>query len=170
VLSSPRPDSGKAVGTLRPDSAKAVGTPRPDSGKAVGTPRPDSGKAVGTPRPERGFKADAQGRAAEGLAEAALVADGWVVLGRRVRTALGELDMVAERDGMLAFIEVKARPSLREAAFALQPRQRRRLEAAAECWLAENPGHGTAGMRFDVLLVAADGTVRRIADAFRPGD
>ncbi len=78
--------------------------------------------------------------------------------------------MVAEKDGMLAFIEVKARPSFREAAFALQPRQRARLVAAAECWLAENPGHSAAGMRFDVILVAADGAVRRIADAFRVGD
>ena len=75
--------------------------------------------------------------------------------------------MVAEREGLLAFVEVKARPSLAEAAFALSPRQRARLIAAAECWIAENPGHGAAGVRFDVLLVAADGTVRRIADAFR---
>ena len=41
---------------------------------------------------------------------------------------------------------------------------------AAEAWLAANPGHGAAGMRFDVLVVAADGTTRRIADAFRIGD
>ena len=127
-------------------------------------------QAVGTLRPARGFRADATGRAAEGLAEAALARDGWVVLGRRVRTPAGELDLVAEREGLLAFIEVKARPSFREAAFALQPRQRARLVAAAECWLADNPGHGAAGIRFDVLLVAADGAVRRIADAFRPGD
>jgi putative endonuclease len=31
-----------------------------------------------------------------------------------------------------------------------------------------NPGHGGAGMRFDVVLVDAAGRVRRIADAFRP--
>jgi putative endonuclease len=78
--------------------------------------------------------------------------------------------LVAERGGLLAFVEVKARPSLTEAAFALGPRQRARLTAAAECWLAEHPGHGAAGIRFDVLLVAADSTVRRIADAFRLGD
>ena len=119
-------------------------------------------------RPARGFRAQAAGRAAEALAEAALV--GWTMLGRRVRTPAGELDLVAERDGLLAFIEVKARPSLRDAAFALQPRQRARLAAAAECWLAANPGHGAAGMRFDVMLVAADGTVRRIANAWRVGD
>ena len=126
--------------------------------------------ALSSPRPERGFRAEAAGRAAEALAEAALVADGWAVLGRRVRTPGGELDLVVECEGLLAFVEVKARPSLRDAALALQPRQRARLVMAAECWLAENPGHGAAGMRFDVLLVAADGSVRRIKDAFRPGD
>jgi putative endonuclease len=41
---------------------------------------------------------------------------------------------------------------------------------AGECWLADHPGHGAAGIRFDLLLVAADGTVRRITDAFRAGD
>lgn len=98
------------------------------------------------------------------------MAEGWAVLARRVRTPAGEIDMIAERDGLLTFIEVKARPSFAEAAFALGARQRARLLAAAECWLAANPGHGAAGMRFDVLLVAADGAIRRIADAFRLGD
>jgi putative endonuclease len=118
----------------------------------------------------RGARADAAGRCAEDAAEAALAAAGWAVLARRVRTEAGEIDLVAEREGLLAFIEVKARPSLAEAAAALGPRQRARLVAAAECWLAENPGRGSAGVRFDVLLVAADGAVRRIADAFRLGD
>jgi putative endonuclease len=118
----------------------------------------------------RGTRAEVSGRTAEDVAAAALLRDGWAVLARRVRTPAGELDLVAEREGLLAFVEVKARPSLSEAALALGPRQRARLLAAAECWLAENPGHGAAGMRFDLLLVATDGTVRRIADAFRLGD
>lgn len=101
---------------------------------------------------------------------AALEREGWVVLGRRVRTPAGELDLIVEREALLAFVEVKARPSLSEAAWALGPRQRARLLAAAEWWLGEHPGHSAAGVRFDVLLVAADGTVRRIADAFRVGD
>ena len=118
----------------------------------------------------RGVRADTAGRSAEDAAAAALAQQGWTILARRARTPAGELDLVAEQAGLLAFIEVKARPSLTEAAHALGPRQRARLTAAAECWLAENPGHGAAGIRFDVLLVAADGTVRRIADAFRLGD
>ncbi len=120
-----------------------------------------------TPRTLRGGRAHAAGLTGEEAAAAALRRDGWTVLARRARTAAGEIDMVAERDGLLAFVEVKARPSFSEAAYALGPKQRARLTAAAECWLAENPGHGAAGIRFDVLLVAADGAVRRVADAFR---
>jgi len=115
----------------------------------------------------RGRRAYAAGQGAEARAAEALTAEGWALLGQRIRTEAGEIDLIAEREGLLAFIEVKARPSLAEAAFALGPRQRARLVAAADAWLAANPGHGTAGMRFDVMLVAADGTIRRIADAFR---
>jgi putative endonuclease len=64
-------------------------------------------------------------------------------------------------------IEVKARPTLAEAASALGPRQRTRLLAAAEILLGDNPGWGRAGIRFDVLLVDESGRVRHIADAFR---
>lgn len=96
--------------------------------------------------------------------------EGWRVLARRARTKAGELDLVAEREGLLAFIEVKARGTLAAAALALQPRQRERLLAGAEAWLATNPGHGAAGVRFDVMLVDPAGRVRRIADAFRLGD
>jgi putative endonuclease len=118
--------------------------------------------------PEIRRAADSRGRHAEHRAAAALEAEGWSVLARRARTGAGELDLIAERDGLLAFVEVKARATLAEAAFALGPAQRRRLAAAAEAWLAHNPGHGGAGMRFDVVLVDAAGRVRRIADAFRP--
>lgn len=118
-------------------------------------------------RPERGRAAQAGGVAAEEAACAALVAEGWTVLGRRLRTAAGEVDVVAERDGLVAFIEVKARPSLADAAHALGARQRARLLAAAEILLGENPAWGQAGARFDVLLVDAAGRVRRVADAFR---
>lgn len=101
------------------------------------------------------------------LAEAALVQDGWTVLGRRLRTAVGEIDLIAERDGLLVFAEVKARADLATAALALGERQRRRLLAAAEIVLAAHPDWGASGIRFDVLLVDRLGRVRRIVDAFR---
>jgi putative endonuclease len=117
----------------------------------------------------RGAVAHRLGHDAEAVAAVALRRDGWTILAERHRNAGGELDLIAEKDSLLAFIEVKARPSLRDAAYALTPRQQGRLMRAAEAWLAAHPGHGAAGMRFDVILVAADGTARRIADAFRLG-
>ncbi len=120
-----------------------------------------------TARPARGRTAQRLGVAAEDAASAALERDGWTVLARRLRTAAGEIDLVAERDGLLAFVEVKARPTLSGAATALGARQRMRLLAAAEIALAANPAWGRAGVRFDVLVVDAAGQVRRIADAFR---
>jgi putative endonuclease len=115
----------------------------------------------------RGGRAHALGVHAEAMACAALKRDGWHVLGQRLRTKAGEVDLVAERNGVLAIVEVKARPKLADAAAAVSPRQRARLLAAAEILLAENPDWGAAGVRFDVLVVDAAGQVRRIADAFR---
>jgi putative endonuclease len=123
-----------------------------------------------TERQQRGRRAHARGVSAEAAAGAALETDGWVVLARRLRTEAGEVDMLAERDGVLAVVEVKARPNLADAAAAVSPRQRARLLAAAEIVLAEHPDWGAAGVRFDILVVDAAGRVRRIADAFRLGD
>jgi putative endonuclease len=115
----------------------------------------------------RGRRAQAGGVDAEARACAALADVGWRVLGRRVRTAAGEIDVVAEREGVVAFVEVKSRPTLSDAAFALTPRQQARLLDAAEILLGENPDWGRAGVRFDLIVVDAAGAVRRIADAFR---
>jgi putative endonuclease len=98
---------------------------------------------------------------------AALRGDGWTVLGQRLRTPAGEIDIVSDRAGLLAIVEVKRRATLAEAAFALSARQQARLMAAAEILLAAHPDWGHAGVRFDVMLVDAAGRVRRIADAFR---
>lgn len=124
-------------------------------------------KALAAPRKQA---AEARGRYAETLVESRLRAEGWQALARRCRTPAGEIDLVMEREGLLAFIEVKRRASLLEAAHALSGRQRGRLWAAAECWCAANPGHGAAGIRFDLLLVDDEGRMRRIADAFRGGE
>lgn len=98
---------------------------------------------------------------------AILEAEGWTILGNRLRTVAGEVDLVAEKAGLLAIIEVKHRPTLSGAAVSLSARQRARLLAAGEILLAEHPQWGRAGVRFDLLIVDALGAVRRIADAFR---
>jgi putative endonuclease len=120
-----------------------------------------------TERAGRRHAAERRGRDAEARAAAALEQAGWRILGTRVRTPLGELDLIAEQDGLVAFLEVKCRATAAEAAFSVSERQRRRIVAAAETWLAAHPDAAHAGVRFDVLVVDAAGHVRRIADAFR---
>jgi putative endonuclease len=104
---------------------------------------------------------------AEMAACRALERDGFSVLARRLRTAAGEIDIVAATPDLLSIVEVKARQTLADAAFALGPRQQARLLAAAEIVLAEHPDWARQGMRFDLIVVDAAGTIRRICDAFR---
>jgi putative endonuclease len=119
---------------------------------------------TGIPPTRNGYM---RGVVAETAACAALEHDGWTILARRLRTAAGEIDVVAARKDLLAIVEVKARPTLAEAAFSLGARQKARLLAAAEIALAEHPDWMREGMRFDLMVVDAAGNVRRIADAFR---
>ncbi len=121
-------------------------------------------------RRTRGRNAQTRGVDTEAAAGAALLLDGWTVHARRLRTASGEIDLVAEKDGLLAIVEVKSRPTLADAAAALTARQRARLLAATEILLGEHPEWGANGVRFDVIVVDATGAVRRIADAFRRED
>ncbi len=80
----------------------------------------------------------------------------------------GEVDIIAKRGAVVAFVEVKARPSLAEAADCLSPAQRRRIERAAAAFLARRPELAGCGVRFDAMLVAPGRLPRHILDAWRP--
>ena len=81
-------------------------------------------------------------------------------------SAVGEIDLVAKRGKLLVFVEVKARARLDDAAEAVTQRQRRRIAAAAEAWLASHPEHANASIRFDALLVIPRRWPRHIPAAF----
>jgi putative endonuclease len=117
------------------------------------------------PKPER-QTAFRVGISAESRAAALLVAKGFRILARRWRSPLGEIDIVARRRRLLVFAEVKARPTIDEAAESVNVRQRRRIAAAAEIWLAVNPDDSIHDIRFDAILVAPGKIPRHIAAAF----
>jgi putative endonuclease len=94
------------------------------------------------------------GLSAESRAAAFLIAKGYRILARRYRTPHGEIDLVVRRRNLLAFVEVKARASLDEAAYAVTPRQQARIIAAAQIWLMAHPEHGGYDLRFDAMLIA----------------
>lgn len=116
-------------------------------------------------RPER-QEAFRVGISAESRAALFLVAKGFRILARRWRTSLGEIDIVARRRQLLVFAEVKARASLDEAAESIDERQRRRIAAAAEVWLAANPDKTIHDVRFDAILVSPGKIPRHIPAAF----
>jgi putative endonuclease len=120
------------------------------------------------PRPER-VAAFRVGLSAESRAAALLVAKGYRIVARRFRTPVGEIDIVARRGGVLIFVEVKARNRLDDAAFAVTDRGKRRIVAAAEAWLAQNPDDVSRDIRFDAVLVAPRSLPRHIQAAFDAG-
>jgi putative endonuclease len=97
-------------------------------------------------------RAERGGRRAERLAAFWLQLKGWKILGRRVRTPVGEVDLVARRGRIVAFVEVKARATAAEAGFALDEWRLRRVAAAAEA-LAHRYARTGDDIRLDAVFV-----------------
>jgi putative endonuclease len=102
-------------------------------------------------------------------AAALLIAKGFRIVARRFKSPVGEIDIVARRRSLLIFVEVKARPDLEEAAWSVTERQRARIVAAAEAWLARYPDVRIRDIRFDAVLVAPGRIPRHITTAFDAG-
>jgi putative endonuclease len=122
-----------------------------------------------SPRPTRNTDArrtaEAVGRRGERLAAWWLRLKGWSILDRRVRTPAGEVDLVAKRGGLIAFVEVKTRATAAELDFAIDERRLARVAAAAEYLM---PRYATAGedIRVDVILLAPGTRPRHIENAW----
>ena len=106
------------------------------------------------------------GLSAESRAAAYLIAKGYRILAKRFRTPYGEIDLVARRRNLIAFVEVKARASLDDAAWAVTPRQQQRIINAAQAWLTAHPEHTEFEMRFDAMLIAPRSLPRHLLAAF----
>ena len=94
-----------------------------------------------------------RGRRSEWLAAIALMAKGYRILARRYRTKLGEIDLIARRGDLVLIVEVKARRTLVEAMEAVAWQSERRIEGAADLWLARQPDYGRLSVRFDMVAV-----------------
>jgi putative endonuclease len=97
-------------------------------------------------------RAERGGRRAERLAAWWLRLKGWRILAMRVRTPVGEVDLIARRGRIVAFIEVKARATEADAGMALDDYRLRRVVAAAEALI---PRYARAGddVRVDALFI-----------------
>jgi putative endonuclease len=108
-------------------------------------------------------RAERGGRRAEKLAAFWLQLKGWKILGRRVRTPVGEVDLVARRGRTVAFVEVKARATAEEAGFALDEYRLRRVAAAAEA-LAHRYARPGDDIRLDAVFIVPRRLPRHMAN------
>jgi putative endonuclease len=131
--------------------------------KTDSAPPADRTDKVAAPERVAAFRT---GISAESRAAAFLMAKGYRILAKRFRTPHGEIDIVARRRNLIAFVEVKARASLDEAAFAVTPRQQSRIIDAAQGWLMAHPEHADFELRFDVILIAPRHLPRHLLAAF----
>lgn len=124
--------------------------------------------AAGSDKADKRRRAERSGRFAEIFAALLLTLKGYSILARRFRVGRGEIDLVARRGRLVAFVEVKRRASLDEAVFAVTPAARRRIEAAAKSFLSRRPALADADVRYDIIAVAGL-RLRHLPGAWREG-
>ncbi|MEH3145424.1 MAG: YraN family protein [Methylobacterium frigidaeris] len=107
-----------------------------------------------------------RGHRAETLALATLLLKGYRPLARRFSAAGGEIDLIVRRGGVIAFVEVKARPTLEEALAAIDRHKRRRFSRAALAWVGRHPASIGLTLRADAVFVAPGRWPRHVVSAF----
>ena len=133
-------------------------------------PRSRSAKtraAAGKPEGGRRSIAEGFGRRAEMLAAWYLRLKGYRILAQRVRTPVGEIDLVARRGRTTAFVEVKARSGRTPLETALGQVNTARLARAAALYVARHPDLAATDLRFDVILLAPFTWPRHVMNAFQ---
>lgn len=113
--------------------------------------------------------AENAGRRAEVFAGLFLRLKGFSILAQRYRAPSGEIDLIARRGNLVAFIEVKHRAQLEDAIGAVSHKARRRIERAADMFIAQNKALAACDMRYDIIAIAG-WRLRHLSDAWRYGE
>jgi putative endonuclease len=113
------------------------------------------------------LQARRRGRWAERIAGLWLLGKGFRVIGRGMRTPVGEIDLIVRRGSLVVFVEVKSRRELSAAYDALRPAQRARIIRAGSWFLTGRPDLAGCDLRYDVVLVGGWGLPKHLADAWR---
>ncbi|WP_295216718.1 YraN family protein [uncultured Brevundimonas sp.] len=105
-------------------------------------------------RQAKGGTAFKSGHAAEWIATFWLILRGYRVLGFRLKSRAGEIDLLVCRGRVLAVVEVKRRATMEAALLALKPVQYDRLVAAGEAIRRNRPGLQRLELRIDMVALA----------------
>ena len=110
--------------------------------------------------------AERRGRRSEWLAALWLMLKGYRNLSLRYRTPAGEIDIIARKGSLVAFIEVKTRSSERAAVDAVSGMAHRRIRSAADIWLSRQRNPSALSLRFDIMAMMPGRFPRHLPDAF----
>ena len=116
-----------------------------------------------------------RGRQGERLASGLLRLKGYRILARDYRVSVGEIDLIAERGGLIAFVEVKARTnwSFGHPLEAITPAKQLEIARVARRWIQERVFPPGTLFRFDAIAVSwPDGCrpeIVHLPDAWRLG-
>ncbi|HVN02229.1 MAG TPA: YraN family protein [Caulobacteraceae bacterium] len=117
-------------------------------------------------RPETGRRSRLAGRRGEIVGALWLMAKGYRILGFRLKTPQGEIDLLAKKGDVLAVVEVKLRGSIEAAREAVGRRQRERLRRAGEAIAARRADLRGAAIRLDLMALAPGRWPCHIPDAW----
>ena len=106
------------------------------------------------------------GLRAETIAALWLRARLYSILARNYRAHGGEIDIVAKRGRTVAFVEVKARGDIEDAAIAITPQKQQRFSRAANRWLTSNPWAINCTLRADAIFIAPGAMPLHVENAF----
>ena len=96
------------------------------------------------------------GLLAESIAILLLSLKFYRIIGRRYKTRLGEIDIIAIRGKTLIFIEVKKRSNTQELFESITTRQQQRITNAAEIFTSRNHIYSAHKKRFDAILITSN--------------
>jgi putative endonuclease len=107
-----------------------------------------------------------RGWRAETLAAIALRLKGYRIVARNFRCRFGEIDIIARKGNLIAFVEVKSRRSPQDALDAVSRESQRRIENAADIWIGRRADAHLLSWRFDIVAVTPRQWPRHFPDAF----
>jgi len=93
------------------------------------------------------------GRRGEERAARYLARRGYLIVGRNVRLGRGEIDIVARKGDLVAFVEVKAHELRERSLLAVDARKCERLRSAAAAWLGQQADGAALQCRFDLIIL-----------------
>jgi len=113
-------------------------------------------------------KAYLWGQGAEWFCMVILWLKGYQILAHRFKCKVGEIDIIVQKNGVICFVEVKARKKTEDALYAISSHQRQRIAKAADWYLAKNRyGQTDIFCRFDVMAVEPWTIPTHVKDAWQ---